>query len=439
MGGVARRGAVVAAALALGMVAPPAHALDDFDYRAVPALGTAGTSLAVSSTTPCPTPDGGGEFAGVRVTVIDATGNRAVGTADFAATGDRNWSGSVTVSAEARNGDHFVLAQCRYGSGDSTTSIYLVPMRRFEVRSPAGRPDPALRVAGAHAIATAVAVSKDLHPDQGSATAVVLSRVDSYVDALAGAPLAHQLSAPLLLTQQGALDPLTAGELRRVLAPGGDVHLLGGTGALGAKVEAAVTALGFTVVRYAGANRYDTAVKVAAAVGRPGAVLFANGLDFREALVAGAAAPNSGGNGPGIVLLTNGRVLPPESRAYLSRINGNTPRFAVGALAAAAVPAATPLVGRDPSETSRKVADRFFVASHGVAIAPVGSFAEPLVGGVHAAANGMPLLLTPPGSLPATLSSYLQLRKNRVAIAFVYGGTAGVSESVRTAVARTIS
>ena len=76
---------------------------------------------------------------------------------------------------------------------------------------------------------------------------------------LAGTPFAVAKHGPLLLTATAALDPAVSAEIRRVLAPGGTVYLLGGTAALTPAVANAVAALGFPVVRIAGADRFATA------------------------------------------------------------------------------------------------------------------------------------------------------------------------------------
>ena len=57
------------------------------------------------------------------------------------------------------------------------------------------------RLEGPTRYATAVAVSQEQFLVPGSADAVVLARGDDFADALAGAPLAHHLHGPLLLTR----------------------------------------------------------------------------------------------------------------------------------------------------------------------------------------------------------------------------------------------
>ena len=75
------------------------------------------------------------------------------------------------------------------------------------------------RIAGSSRLATAIGASQDQFPTTGSATAVVLTRADTYPDALSGGPLAAKVGGPLLLTATGSLDPAVKAEIVRVLPP----------------------------------------------------------------------------------------------------------------------------------------------------------------------------------------------------------------------------
>ena len=89
----------------------------------------------------------------------------------------------------------------------------------------------------------------------------VLARDDRFPDALAGSPLTAD--GPMLFTPSGGLTDAVRAELSRALPAGATVYLLGGTGALSTNVEAGVQALGLKPVRLAGADRIETAVRIA--------------------------------------------------------------------------------------------------------------------------------------------------------------------------------
>jgi|GEM_PF-4854798 len=114
------------------------------------------------------------------------------------------------------------------------------------------------RVAGDNRIETAVEISQVFD----AAETVLLARSDDYADALAGAPLAAALEAPILLTPPTSLTPAVAAEIQRLGAS--EARLLGGTAALSSSVEASLNAAGVATQRYAGANRFATAAEIAA-------------------------------------------------------------------------------------------------------------------------------------------------------------------------------
>ena len=264
----------------------------------------------------------------------------------------------------------------------------------------------ASRLSGSDRFGTAVAVSKAEFPT-GGAGAIVLARGDDYPDALVGAPLAAAKNAPLLLTSGSSLPAAIKVEIQRVLAPGGTVYVLGGTSAVPTSIETELTGLGYQVIRYSGATRFATAVKVADALGDPGTVLLATGTNFPDALTAGVAAVKAGG----VVLLTNGSTLPAETSAYLSAHPGTV--YAIGGPAATADPSATAIFGADRFDTAVDVATKFFSAPTGVGIATGMSFADALTGGALLGHVTAPLVLVGTSSVPGSVTTYLPSERER--------------------------
>jgi hypothetical protein len=167
-------------------------------------------------------------------------------------------------------------------------------------------------------VRTAVAVSQAAFPDRRGAMWAVLSRDDVFADSLAGAALAGS-AGPVLFTAGGSGAPLrgeTAAELTRVLAPGRQVYVLGGEQAVSAETERQVRDLGFTPVRLAGGDRFETALAVAGQVDpQPARVLLARGDDWADAITGGAYAAAAGVP----VLLTPPDRLHPAVEAALAR------------------------------------------------------------------------------------------------------------------------
>lgn len=290
--------------------------------------------------------------------------------------------------------------------------------------------DRVARLAGADRVGTAVAISKAAFAD-GSAPAAVLARSDAYADALAGAPLAAVRKGPLLLTGSAALAPADAVELTRAVAPGGTVYLLGGPGALGSRVADQVSALGFTVARLAGRDRFATATAIAMALDPAGPILLTTGLSFPDALAAGAAAAHIGA----AVLLTAGNTPAPATQVFLAA-HPNATLYAVGGPAAQAYPSAIPVVGSNRYATAVAVARRFFPGARAAGLASGVSFPDALAAGPVLGASGVPLLLT--GSAPLATSTTSHLTTSNPVTVHVFGGSAVLSSGLVDAVWKTL-
>ena len=278
-------------------------------------------------------------------------------------------------------------------------------------------PGPITRLAGEDRIATAIAVSNQLYPTAATAGAVVLANENAFADALPGTPLAATKKAPLLLNPTAALDPRVTAEIQRVLPAGATVYLLGGPAALDPSIEPALQALGYTAVRYGGANRFGTAVLIASqGLGDPTTILEATGLDFPDALSGGAAASAV----KAAILLTNGPTQAPETAAYLSQ-HPSDARSALGGPAVAADPGATGIAGADRFETSVMVAKAFFPVVTTFGAADGSAFPDALAGGVHIASLGGPMLLVP-STPPIPSSTRTYLPASTPTSGWVYGG-----------------
>lgn len=209
----------------------------------------------------------------------------------------------------------------------------------------------------------AITICSFLLPGQDSAQRVLLARDDVFADALAGAPLAGD-EACILFTPGGAdaaLDPAVRAEIDRVLVSDGTVEVLGGEAAVSPAVAAELTGAGYTVRRYFGATRFETATTVASAVqaANPGntSALLAYGLNWPDALTGGAFGAASGQP----ILLTDSASLHPATAATLSEL-GITSTSVLGGeavvspAAMAAAPGATRVAGPNRMGTASEVA-----------------------------------------------------------------------------------
>lgn len=299
------------------------------------------------------------------------------------------------------------------------------------------------RVAGPDRVATSVALADRAFP--GGAARVVLGRSDAYADALAAAPLAATLDAPVVLNPSSTLHAGVAALIDRLGAT--EAVLIGGTGALGATVADQLRAKGVTVRRIAGANRFDTARLVASEIGGTSAYLVegvnaSTDRGWPDAVaVSGLAALQKHP-----ILLTTSSALPDETAAALQHLGTHTVTIVGGtravsdAVASEAGQLATVrrVSGSTRYDTSTKLAELALAAGadgSAVWLATGRSFPDALAAGAAAARSGAVLLLVDGVDLvgsPEPLA-WLDSRTALREIVLV-GGPSTVSVSVETTV-----
>lgn len=288
------------------------------------------------------------------------------------------------------------------------------------------------RWAGPDRYSTAAAISQASF-SPGVAVAYVATSAN-FPDALAGGAAAAG-SGPILLVTQTGIPSATASELSR-LNPG-RIFVLGGTGAVSSAVE---TQLGDytsgSVTRIAGADRYSTAAAVSKAHFAPGVdvAYIATGLNFPDALAGGPAAARHGGP----ILLTAPNALPAATSAELARLKpakivvlggpGVVQDDVLGDLRSLA-PTVTRVAGTDRYSTAAAISSSAFSAGVPVVFVATGqNYPDALAGGTAAAAQGGPILLVSPSSVPtATRSEILRLKPAAI---IVLGGQGAVSDAV---------
>lgn len=281
------------------------------------------------------------------------------------------------------------------------------------------------RVGGADKIATGVLLSQERF-DDGEADAAVIARSDDFADALAAIPLVDAENATLLLAGD-SLDKRVLAEVKRAVADDGTIYIVGGEKAVSEQVEAILRGTGRKVIRLAGTTRYATAVKIAGALGTPQAILLATGRDFADALAGGTAAAHL----DGVLLLTDDKVMPKATAAYLAQ-HRTKATYALGGPAAVAAPKAVRVAGANRYDTAVRVAKRFFADPAGASLAAGTRFEDALSGGADAAAQGWPLLLTMPERLHEATAKYVTDTRSIVAVD-VYGGPKAIHEGVASA------
>ncbi len=154
----------------------------------------------------------------------------------------------------------------------------------------------------------------------------------TFADALSGGAAAALDGAPLLLTPRDRLEGSTEGALAEITPT--KIIVLGGTGAISTTAFNQLKGYAPTVVRIAGADRFETSAKVSRAsfpaASDAAEVFLTNGLSYPDAL---AATPAVGVLGDVSLLLTRPSCVPAKPYAEVNRIQ---PDFitAVGGTAA---------------------------------------------------------------------------------------------------------
>ena len=296
-------------------------------------------------------------------------------------------------------------------------------------------------ISGSTRYATAVAGSKAAFE---RADAVVIATAGHFADALGGAALAGALDGPLLLTQKGALPAEVAAEIKRLGAS--EAYILGGTGAISDPVATAVRAnLGGAkkVTRIAGANRYQTADRVAAETirvlnasgGFSGDAFVATGANFPDAL---GASPVAAAKGMPVFLADPARTsIPLPSSVKRVWITGGTAVVSPRVQASLGGRFAGRLAGGDRFATAAAVA-RFGVGRgmvwNQVGITTGMDFPDALAAGPVLGSRDAVMLLTDATVVPRPTRNALDANKALIDKVTFFGGDAAVPPGVRATV-----
>ena len=298
---------------------------------------------------------------------------------------------------------------------------------------PCTQGEMACRVAGSDRFGTSAKLSEIAFPDGAETVFIATGR--NYPDALAGAAVAAQFDAPILLVDTNAVPAAVAAELTR-LNPS-TIVILGGTTAVSAGVEATLGGHG-AVVRLFGDNRYATA----AAVSRYGfpagsaTVFIATGAGYVDALTGGPVAAVF--DAPLLLVPPSG--IPSEVIAELTRL-APTSIVVLGGTSAvstavetelAGYGAVTRLSGPNRYTTAAAISEYGFPGGADIAFIAVGNaYPDALAGAAAAAHLGAPLLIVESGAVPASIVAELvRLDPSTITI---LGGTSVVAVSVQCA------
>ncbi|HEY3317717.1 MAG TPA: cell wall-binding repeat-containing protein [Coriobacteriia bacterium] len=312
-----------------------------------------------------------------------------------------------------------------------------------------------MTVAGLDRYATAIQISRSTF---ATASTVLVATGANFPDALGSAALAGACGAPILLARPGfPLSTQLTDEIRRLGAR--RAVILGSTSVVSWGIERSLRGmLGWgNVTRLGGADRYDTARKVAAATvselaakGTPfgGTAFVVTGAGFADAAVTAPVAYRAGCP----IFLVGPAGLTQATRDSMAAA-GVTRVYIVGS--AASVGAATESAlrswlgaanvvrtsGANAPATSVAfggLAESLGMRWDGLAISTSANFPDALAVAPLQARVGAVLLLTPPTGLDPAVASALRSRRGTISAVRFVGGLPAVPQAVRDAVAASL-
>lgn len=203
----------------------------------------------------------------------------------------------------------------------------------------------------------------------------------------------------------------------------------------------ATPAVTYKTSRVAGDSRYTTAVEVSKAAYPSGAstVFIASGVEFADALTAGASAGAAGAS----LLLTDGASLLPAVVGELARLKPtrvilvgaeNRVSAAVSRTVASTVPKASieRIGGIDRYETSRLLAAEFFPTATSVYVVTGLTYADAVVAAALGGAKRAPVILVDGLSTTADTATLAALESSGAKSIVVAGSAASVSKGIES-------
>lgn len=289
------------------------------------------------------------------------------------------------------------------------------------------------RLAGNEAVNTAVAISQSGWAD--GADTVVLATVANFPDALAGAPLAHQFNAPILLTDSKKLNPDVQNEIVR-LHPA-KVLIVGGPAVVSSEIEALLKA-DYDVTRIAGFDAYETAAEIAKYMyktdpGIAGKAVIAYGKRFEDALSVSPWAAQQ--EIP--ILLSDKDTLPPATLNALKELNVSETTIVGGTAVISQkiekqLPNPTRYWGMDQYQTSIAIANDLIGNPGQIYLATGARFPDALAGSALAAQSGSPIILIDGNLTNQAPLGYFMDNAPAIKDITILGGTAVVTNAAVT-------
>lgn len=264
---------------------------------------------------------------------------------------------------------------------------------------------------------------------------IVLASGVNFPDALAGAPFAFKIDAPLILTEKSSIPKETLDTIKKLKPK--TIYVLGGPIAIKDSVVNQLKSSGYTVKRVYGTNRFGTAVAVGNQLRKhtqSTTAILAYGMNYPDALSVNSVASSNGYP----VLFTEKESLPEESKDALKSWGIKNVKVIGGTLVVSESIVkelknmginVERIYGSNRINTALAIANRFYPTSTGVIISTGFKYTDALSGGPFAAKANQPILLVEKDKISQGVLDYI--KNNRVNKVTILGGPLAVSENVK--------
>lgn len=289
---------------------------------------------------------------------------------------------------------------------------------------------PSTRIAGRNRQLTAVEVSKTLFQ---KADTVILTSSDKMVNSLAASPKGIAINAPTLFVEKDSIMDEVLQEIKR-LNPS-KVIIAGGEESISDDVAKQLQQLGIKQQRVAGADRFETAVKLGEEIRRNSSnktdVILVNGYNSIDALTAGSLAAKL--NIP--ILLTGSDQLNKTTEKALKNWNIQNVIIVGGHTQVSETIASqlkndgvntSRLAGRTRVETALEVAKAVNSDPDKVIFANKDAFADALLAPYLSNAEKAPIVLIDKDEASVSVKQYL--RDNEIKNGIILGGEKSIEE-----------
>ena len=265
---------------------------------------------------------------------------------------------------------------------------------------------------------------------------VILAYGLDYPDALSASPLAGKKNAPILLVKNSGLK--SQSRLKQLLINKSvkNAIIVGGTGVISSEIDKDLKAMGISVKRLGGKDRYETSVLIAKEVGiNTGEVALVNGLSFADALSISSIATKK--KMP--ILLTRTDVIPESIKKYLdSNSKSISKSYVIGSTGVVSnnvlnkLKSPVRLGGSDRFKTNKSVLDRFKgeLNLSNIYIASGLDFPDALAASALAGKNNNFLLLSHTTRAEVAVKSEVSENKGKISKAYILGSKAVISDEI---------